>query len=110
MFVVNSHRSVADSCVKAVSAASAPLTHTTHGLHTHCKLSRPMCEPGIKGHLIYSSQNQACAVCKLLHDCKTKNALNDQILRRDKYVFFKKCLKSPLTGCLLCFQFKTSQI
>ncbi len=72
MFVVNSHRSVADSCVKA---ASAPLTH---GLHTHCKRSRPMCEPGIKGHLIYSSQNQACAVCKLLHDCKNKNALHDQ--------------------------------
>ncbi len=40
-----------------------------------------MCEPGIKGHLIYSSQNQACAVCTLLHDCKNKNALHDQTFR-----------------------------
>ncbi len=81
MFVVNSHRSVADSCVKAESVLLLHRLRTTHGLHTHCKRNRPMCEAGIKGHLIYSSQNQACAVSKLLHDCKNKNALHDQTFR-----------------------------
>ncbi len=49
-----------------------------------------MCEPGIKGHLIYSPQNQACAVRKLLHDYKNKNALHDQTFRWDKYIYKKK--------------------
>ncbi len=67
---------------------------TAHGLHTHCK--RSMCEPGVKGRLTYSSWNQACAVCKLLHDCQNKNAVHDQTFRWDKYIFFEKCLKNAL--------------
>ncbi len=69
MFVVNIHRLFADSCVKAQSVLLLHRLRNAHGLHTHCKRSGPMCEPGIKDHLIYSSQNQACAACKLLHDC-----------------------------------------
>ncbi len=67
MFVVNSHRSVADSCMceSTISAASAPHMDCIHTAN----------EIGLCVNLIYSSQNQACAVCKLLHDCKNKNCM-----------------------------------
>ncbi len=77
-----------------VRAASAPLTH---GLHTHCK--RSTCEPGEKGHLTYSSRNQAWAVFKLLcNNCrivKTKIQCMNKHLDVINYIFLKNFQKMP---------------
>ncbi len=71
---------------------------TAHGPHTHCK--RSMCEPGVKGHLTYSSWNEACAACKLLcNNCmivKTKMHCMFKHLGEINICFSKMSKNAPL--------------